>query len=306
MSKLATAIKMLKNPYTFVIGLDINGLIKWMPDSMFAKLSYHGLMGEKLNLKDPKTFNEKLQWLKVYDHRPEYTDLVDKLRAKEMVGNIIGKEHIVPCYGSWERAEDIDFDSLPQSFVLKCNHDQGSVVLVYDKSTLNRNETIRYFADKLKHNTYYGTREYQYKNIKPRVFAEEYLVKDIIDYKFYCFNGEPRFLYCGQDMSAGHNGKVDFYDLNWEPMPFYRTDYLRLGKIPRPHKLDKMIGIAKSLSEDIPFVRIDLFEVDEKIYFSEFTLCPASGYMPFVPKEYDRIVGDWLKLPEKKQGTNRL
>ena len=299
MSKLATAVKMLKNPYTFVIGLDINGLTKWMPDSMFAKLAFHGLMGEKLNLKDPKTFNEKLQWLKVYDHRPEYTALVDKLKAKEVVGGIIGNDHIVPYYGSWEKVEDIDFDSLPESFVLKCNHDQGSVILVPDKKTLDQGETIRYFDKRLKQNTYYGTREYQYKNIKPMVFAEEYLEKDIIDYKFYCFNGVPRFLYCGKDMSSGHTGKVDFYDLNWEQMPFYRTDYLRLGKIPRPCKLDEMIGIAYKLSEGIPFVRIDLFEVDKKIFFSEFTLCPASGYMPFVPKEYDRIIGDWLELPEK-------
>lgn len=292
-------MKMLKNPYTFVIGLDINGLIKWMPDSMFAKLSYRGLMGEKLNLKNPKTFNEKLQWLKVYDHREDYTSLVDKLKAKQIVGSIIGSEHIVPCYGSWENAEQIDFDTLPQRFVLKCNHDQGSVILVSDKETLDKQKTIRYFDDKLKHNTYYGTREYQYKNIKPKVFAEEYLGQNIIDYKFYCFNGIPKFLYCGQDMSLGHMGKVDFFDLSWEPMPFYRTDYQRLGRIPKPYQLDEMIQIAYKLSKGVPFVRIDLFEIDNQIYFSEFTLCPASGYMPFVPKEYDRIVGDWLILPNK-------
>lgn len=299
MSKITTAMKMLKNPYTFVIGLDINGLIKWMPDSMFAKLSYRGLMGEKLNLKNPKTFNEKLQWLKVYDHREDYTSLVDKLKAKQIVGSIIGSEHIVPCYGSWENAEQIDFDTLPQRFVLKCNHDQGSVILVSDKETLDKQKTIRYFDDKLKHNTYYGTREYQYKNIKPKVFAEEYLGQNIIDYKFYCFNGIPKFLYCGQDMSLGHMGKVDFFDLSWEPMPFYRTDYQRLGRIPKPYQLDEMIQIAYKLSKGVPFVRIDLFEIDNQIYFSEFTLCPASGYMPFVPKEYDRIVGDWLILPNK-------
>lgn len=300
MSKLSTAVKMLKNPYTFVIGLDINGLTKWMPDSMFAKLAFHGLMGEKLNLKDPKTFNEKLQWLKVYDHRPEYTALVDKLKAKEVVGGIIGSEHIVPCYGSWEKAENIDFDSLPQAFALKCNHDQGSVILVSDKETLNKTETIKYYKNKLKQNIYYGTREYPYKSIAPRVFAEEYLEKDIVDYKFYCFSGEPKFLYCGQGLTEDHSLKIDFFDLDWNLMPFYRTDYHRLGNIPKPSRLDEMIEIAQKLSKTLPFVRIDLFEVDDKVFFSEFTLYPASGFMPFVPNEYDRIVGDWLILPKKE------
>ena len=301
MSKVKTAIKMLKNPYTFIIGLDINGLTKWLPDSMFVKLAYRGLMGEKLHLDAPKTFNEKLQWLKVYDHRDEYTALADKLKAKEVVGKKIGNQHIVPCYGSWKNAEDIDFTSLPRSFVLKCNHDQGSVILVPDKETMDKNEAISFLNGQLKKNIYYGTREYQYKNIKPMIFAERYLAKDIIDYKFYCFNGIPKFLYCGQDMSSGHTGKVDFYDLNWKNMPFYRTDYQRLGQIPKPNKLDEMIEIAYKLSEGIPFVRIDLFEVENEIYFSEFTLCPASGYMPFVPKEYDRIVGDWLDLSNNRK-----
>ena len=200
----------------------------------------------------------------------------------------------------WNNAKEIDLDLLPSNFVLKCNHDQGSVILVRDKNAINRKDIITTLNKKLKRNAYYGTREYPYKNIPPNVFAEEYLGENIIDYKFYCFNGEPKYLYCGQGLTEDHSLKIDFYDLDWKIMPFYRTDYKRLGPIPRPTKLDEMITIARQLSEGVPFVRIDLFEVNDKVYFSEFTLCPASGFMPFVPKQYDRVIGDMLNLKTDK------
>lgn len=298
MSKIKTALRLLKNPYVFIVGLDRNGLTKWIPDEQFVKIAFRGMMGERLDLKNPKTFNEKLQWLKVYDHKEEYMGLVDKIQAKDLVGDIIGFQHIVPIYGKWESAFDIDFDQLPEQFVLKCNHDQGSVIIVENKYSINTKEIVRTLNYKLKHNAYYGTREYPYKNINPKVFAEEYLGSDIIDYKFYCFNGEPKFLYCGQGLTEDHSLKIDFYDLDWNLMPFYRTDYHRLGNIPKPIHLDEMLKIARMLSKDIPFVRIDLFEVGGNVYFSEFTLCPASGYMPFVPKEYDYIVGEWLRISQ--------
>lgn len=299
MSKIKTAFSLLKNPCVFIVGLDRNGLTRWIPDEQFVKIAYRGMMGERLDLKNPKTFNEKLQWLKVYDHKEEYTGLVDKIQAKDLVGNIIGFQHIVPIYGTWRNAFDIDFDQLPKQFVLKCNHDQGSVIIVENKNSINTKEVIRKLNYKIKQNAYYGTREYPYKNIKPKVFAEEYLGNNIIDYKFYCFNGEPKFLYCGQGLTEDHSLKIDFYDLDWNLMPFYRTDYHRLGNIPKPLHLDEMLIIARMLCKDIPFVRIDLFEVADKVYFSEFTLCPASGYMPFVPKEYDYIVGEWLKISQE-------
>lgn len=299
MSKLKTFLSLIKTPYKMVQALDSNGLIRWMPDTVFARLSFRGEMGYKLNLDNPCTFNEKLQWLKLFDHRPEYTDLVDKLKAKEIVGKKIGLQHIVPIYGAWNRADDIPFDDLPKQHVLKCNHDQGSVIVVPDKSMINKEKTIQILNKKLKRNIYYGTREYPYKNIIPKVFAEKYLGEIMTDYKFYCFNGEPLFLYCSKGMLRAHVGAVDFYDLDWNPMPFYRTDYERLGKIPKPKHLDEMIEISKILSKGVPFVRVDLFEVDDQVFFSEFTLCPASGYMPFVPEEYDAIVGEWLRIPKQ-------
>ena len=297
MLSIKRIVDKILHPTKLIYPLGPSQIFNWMPDKMYCSLAFRGEMGYRLDLNAPKTFNEKLQWLKLYDRRSEYTDMVDKLSAKTIVGKTIGFEHIVKTYGIWDRADKIQFESLPDRFVLKCNHDQGSVVLVSDKSTLDTDETIKKLNMKLRKNLFYETREYPYKNIIPKVFAEEYLENDIIDYKFYCFNGEPKFLYCGQGLTEDHSLKIDFYDLNWNLMPFYRTDYHRLGQIEKPKKLSEMIGIARKLSKGVPFVRIDLFEVDGKVYFSEFTLCPASGYMPFVPKEYDRIVGDWLELP---------
>ena len=233
---------------------------------------------------------------------PEYADLVDKIKAKKIVGEKIGDRYIVPIYGDWATADEIEFDKLPDQFVLKCNHDQGSVILVDDKNSLDKDKTIKELNKKLKINNFYGCREYPYKHIKPRVFAEKYLESRIVDYKFYCFNGSPRFLYCGQGLTTDHSLKIDFFDLDWNRMPFYRTDYHRLGQIPKPKHLSEMIEISKTLSEGIPFVRIDLFEVNDQVYFSEFTLCPAAGFMPFEPKKYDRLVGDWLQLPSVKTG----
>ena len=297
MSGIRGKLDKVLHPVKLVYPLGCLRLLDWMPDELYCRLVFRAKMGEKLDLDDPQTFNEKLQWLKIHDHAPEYQDLVDKIRAKQIIGEKIGFEHIVPTFGAWDSADDIPFDELPQRFVLKCNHDQGSVILVPDKGRLDVPQTKQKLNRKLRKNIFYETREYPYKHIRPKVFAEAYLGNDIIDYKIYCFNGEPRFLYCGRGLTEDHSLRIDFYDLDWRRMPFYRTDYHRLGSVPKPSHLEEMIGIARRLSAGVPFVRIDLFEVDGRVYFSEFTLCPASGHMPFVPKEYDRIVGQWLQLP---------
>ena len=298
MSSIKTAISLLKTPGKMIMPLADRGLFNWLPDKPYLKLVYRGEMGKRLDLEHPQTFNEKLQWLKIHDHNPVYTQLVDKIKAKEIVGSIIGNEHIVPMYGSWDKAEDIPFGSLPEKYVLKCNHDQGSVVLVDSNHEVDKESLRRYYKKRLKRKNYYLTREYGYKNIIPKVFAEKYLGEQIKDYKFYCFNGEPKFLYVGQGLTCDHSLKIDYFDLDWNIMPFYRTDYDRLGSVTKPQQLEQMIEIATKLSEGFPFVRIDLFEIDDVVYFSEFSPCPASGYMPFVPNEYDRIVGSWLKLQE--------
>lgn len=297
--------KYIKKPSNILIGLISHGYMEWLGDKSLVSLLYKLQKGKLLNLDNPQTFNEKLQWLKVYDHNPIYTKLVDKIQVKQIIGQKIGKEHIVPLIGKWENPKDIPFDKLPKQFVLKCNHDQGSVVLVHDKDTINQKEVCSFLKYKLGRNNYFGTREYGYKNIRPMVFAEKYLGKTIKDYKFYCFNGVPKFLYVGQGLTRDHSLKIDYFDLNWNIMPFYRTDYKRLGMVEKPKHLAKMIDVAHKLCQDIPFVRIDLFEVNDQVYFSEFTLCPASGHMPFVPLEYDSIVGSWLTLQKFDNKTGK-
>jgi len=296
MSKISTLFRIIKKKDDLIAPLGANGFFNWMSDEQYLKLLYKATMHKRLNLENPTTFNEKLQWLKIHDHNPEYTGWVDKIEAKKKIAKILGERYVVPTLDQWANAKDISFDNLPEQVVLKCNHDQGSVMIIDDIKSISRDHIIKYYSSRLSRNPYPGTREYPYKYIKPFVFAEKYLEKSIIDYKFYCFNGEPRFLYCGQGLTADHSLKIDFYDTNWKRMPFYRTDYMRLGNIPKPKCLEEMIEISKLLAKDVPFVRIDLFEVDGQVYFSEFTLCPASGFMPFVPEEYDHVVGEWLDL----------
>ncbi len=288
--------KYITQPSKLFYVLNNRGLLKWVSDETVAKKKYREKMGIDLNLNPPVTFNEKLQWLKLHDHNPAYVELVDKIAAKEKVGTMIGSEHIVPLLGAWDDARKIDFDALPDQFVLKCNHDQGSVVVVPDKSALDKERVISFLNKKRKLNNYWNTREYVYKDIHPMVFAEQFLGGQIKDYKFYCFNGVPKFLYVGQGLTIDHSLKIDYFDMNWNLMPFYRTDYHRLGMVDKPKHFDEMKEIAIKLSKGIPFVRIDLFEENDRVYFSEFTLYPASGCMPFEPKEYDKIIGEWIDI----------
>ncbi len=280
--------------------LNNRGLLRWVSDQTVAKKKYRRKMGQELQLDPPVTFNEKIQYLKLHDHNPRYTELVDKLAAKRVVGERIGSEYIVPLLGQWSRAEDIDFDALPERFVLKCSHDQGSVIVVPDKSRLDRAAAVAFLSKRLKRNNYWNTREYCYKHIEPAVLAEEFLGGQIRDYKFYCFGGTPRFLYVGQGLTADHSLRIDYFDMEWNLMPFHRTDYARLGMVEKPKHFETMKRIAEELSRGMPFVRIDLFEEHDRVYFSEFTLYPASGCMPFEPKEYDRTVGEWLALDQRK------
>lgn len=306
MSKSAVLHRALNHPDQIFLILGTGGYLNWLSDERYLRMLYRFRTGKKLRLDNPITFNEKLQWLKIYDRNEKYPGFVDKITAKEIVGHIIGEKHIVPIYGVWNNADDINFDMLPNQFVLKCNHDQGSVVLIHDKESFDREKAVNFLNSKIKKSPFPGTREYAYKSIVPKVFAEKYLGGAIIDYKFYCFNGEPLFLYCGRGLTADHSLKIDFFDMNWNLMPFYRTDYERLGAIPKPDHFNEMISIAKELSKDIPFVRIDLFEVNDCVYFSEFTLCPAAGFMPFVPEKYDEIVGSWLTLPVMTNNKNTI
>lgn len=279
-------------------------LLDWLPDKIYLKIMYYACMHEKLNLKNPRSFNEKLQWIKLYDRSPEYTQMVDKYEAKGYVADRIGKQYIIPTLGIWKHFDDIDFKLLPNQFVLKCTHDSGGLVICRDKNKLDLNAAKKKIEKSLSTNYYYNGREWPYKDIKPRIIAEEYMEdngsKELIDYKFYCFGGEPRFLYVSKGLENHQTARISFVTLDWKPATFGRSDYKPFEKLPnKPQNFEKMVELARELSKGYSFLRVDLYEINGRIYFSELTFSPNAGMMPFSPKNYDYILGDMLILPKR-------
>lgn len=279
---------------------------KYIPDKIFLKYLYYKRMDKKIDLTCPQTFNEKLQWLKLYDRSPEYTKMVDKHEAKKYVADVIGEEYIIPTLGVWNKFEDIDFNQLPNQFVLKCTHDSGGLVICKDKANLNIKEAKKKINKSLKRNYYYSGREWPYKNVKPRIIAEKYMAtaeqKELIDYKFFCFNGKPNFLYISEGLSNHATARMSFANMNYEKTEFYRRDYKPFELLPqKPINFNKMKEFAENLSKDIPFLRVDFYEIEGKIYFGELTFFPCSGYIPFEPEEWDKKLGDMLELPKEKK-----
>ena len=281
-----------------------------IPDQLYVQKVFEKKMGQKLDLKNPQTFNQKLQWLLLYNRRPEFTLMVDKYLVKPYVANIIGEEHIIPTLGVYDRFDDIDFDALPEQFVLKCNHDSGGLAICRDKKTFDKNKAKTNITHSLKADFYAYWREYHYKNVKRKIIAEQYmedsLGTSLTDYKFYCFDGEPKFLYVSYGFENHEITTVSFVDLDWKPMPFGRNDYKPMKTLPpKPAHFDEMIEIAKKLSAGHSFLRVDLYEINNTVYFSELTIIPCTGHMPFDPPEYDKIIGDMLVLPEKYKKHRR-
>lgn len=297
----------LDKNYRFVI-LSSFGFYRSMDDIEFCKKSYYAHTGRVLNLDNPQSFNEKLQWLKLYYKNPLYTKMVDKYEVRKIVEERVGSEYLTPLLGVWDKPEQINFDLLPQKFVLKCTHNSGlGMCICKDKAKLNIHKVTKSLTKGLKENHFYREREWPYKNAKPRIIAEKFLENTefggLIDYKFYCFNGIPRFLYIGfaDIVDDIKHDKMSFLTLDWEKAPFYRTDHEPLSTIPeKPCCFDEMISIAKKLSEGIPFVRVDLFMVDNKVFFSEFTFTPGGGLGIFSPYEWEMEIGSWIDLEEVK------
>lgn len=273
-----------------------------MSDGEFIKKYYKYKTGKELNLDSPKTFNEKLQWLKLYDRNPLFTSLTDKIKVKEIIGKLIGTQYILPTIAVWSNPKDIDFKKLPNSFVLKCNHDSGSAIVCKNKNSLNIKATLKKIAEAYNTNYYLQSREWPYKNIEKKIFAEKYIESEdgsgIVDYKFYCFNGEPKFLYISRGMDHHQTAQMAFFDLNGKKMPFNRLDYNQLDCFDVPSNFEELKKLAKKLAiySEASFVRVDLYSVSGKIYFSEFTFYPAGGYTPFDPSTADEELGDLLNL----------
>lgn len=270
-------------------------------DETFIKIKWRfSKMGYPLNLEHPKTFNEKLQWLKLHNRRPEYTIIVDKIKVKQWVADRIGPQFIIPTLGVWDRAEDIDFETLPNQFVLKCNHNSGGVYICKDKSNMDKEKVIKRLQKELKQNYYWRNREWPYKDIKPRVIAEQYMedeTGELRDYKFFCFDGEVKALFIASDRTKNVETKFDFYDENFKHLPL--TNGHPNAEIPPsiPVSFEGMKELAAKLSKGIPQVRVDLYEIRGCVYFGEMTLFHWSGMKPFNPEEWDYKFGSWIRFP---------
>lgn len=277
-----------------------------MPDAEYLKKQYKHIMGQNLDLDNPKKFSEKLQWLKLFDRKPLYTVMVDKILAKEYIANLIGSEYIIPTIGVWSNPNEINFDALPNKFVLKCNHNSGlGMCICKDKNELNKKEIIKKLSKGLSQNYFFNGREWPYKDVNRLIFAEKLMedVKDkdelgLIDYKFFCFNGVPRFAYVAQGAAKEYISNITLLDLNWNPLPFQRLDHPQFKVIPKkPINLDKMLKFSTIIARNIPFLRVDFYEINDKLYFGEATFFPGSGYIPFNPPEWDEKLGEWISLP---------
>ena len=273
----------------------------------FLKRMYRIKIGRELILNNPTTYTEKLQWLKLYDHRPEYTRMVDKYAVKEYVAEKIGSEYVVPLLGVWDRVEDIDFNKLPEKFVLKTTHDSGGIVICKDKEKFDVKEAKRKIEKFRKRNYYDHNREWPYKNVPHRIIAEKYMedsyYKELRDYKFFTFGGEPKVLYIAQGRGSKNETVADFFDMDFNHLPF--TIDHDMAEVPpkKPENFELMKELAAKLSKGTPQLRVDFYEVDGKVYFGEMTFFHCSGMEAFHPEEWDRIFGDWVILPEKKVET---
>ena len=301
---MASIFKLIKNPAKIVYVFDKLGISKIIPDRAYLSLKYRANFEKKLNLKNPQTFNEKLQWLKLYDRNPEYTRMVDKYEAKKYVAERIGEEYIIPTLGVWDKVEDIDFDSLPNQFVLKCTHDSGGLVICRDKSQLNVDEAKKKLNKALKNNFYYLFREWPYKNVKPRIIAEEYMedtdTRELRDYKFFCFDGVAKALFIATErQKEGEEVKFDFYDINFKHLDFRQGHPNSTVEIKKPETFEKMKELAEKLTKKLPQVRVDFYEVDGNTYFGELTFFHHAGLVPFDPEEWDITFGSWIQLPKK-------
>lgn len=281
------------------------GITRFMSDKKYLEAMFYYKMGKHLDLENPKTFNEKLQWLKLFDRKPEYTTMVDKYATKKYVADRIGEQYIIPTLGVWERFDDIDFDKLPNQFVMKCTHDSGGLVICRDKSKFNVSEARAKINKSLKSNYFYAGREWPYKNVRPQIIAELYMedskTSELRDYKFFCFDGKVKALFIASDrQSSTEETKFDFFDENYVHIPV-TNGHPNASVLPdKPICFDEMKRLASVLSKGIPHLRVDFYEVEGRVFFGELTFSHWSGFMPFSPEKWDNVFGSWISLPNKQ------
>ncbi|MEL7660876.1 ATP-grasp fold amidoligase family protein [Acetobacterium wieringae] len=295
--------KAIQTPGRFFMNLIYRfpAISKKIDDKEYLKFIYFFCFWKKLNLENPETFSEKLQWLKLYDRRDIYTKIVDKYLVKDYVENFIGLEYVIPTLGVWDRFEDIDFDALPNQFVLKCTHDSGGLVICKDKKELNIEMAKRKINKCLMRNFYYLGREWPYKNVIPRIIAEPFISDkngELKDYKFFCFSGTPRMLFIASDREI--DTRFDFFDANFKHLPFTNGHANSEKSLEYPQQFEMMKRLAAILSKNFPQIRVDFYNVDGKIYFGELTLFHFSGFVPYEPNFWDIEIGKWVELPQNR------
>ena len=291
-----------KHPGRVVLWLGCRGWLPFVSDEAYIKLQFKEMFSYPVDLTHPRTLNEKLQWLKLHDRKPEYTTMVDKYAAKAWIAERIGGEYIIPTLGVWDHFDDIDFDALPDRFILKCTHDSGSVIRVKDKARLDRPAARKKLEKALRRNWFYVAREWAYKDVPPRIIAEEYLVDEsgteLKDYKLFCFNGKPEYVEVDFNREIQH--KLNPYDFDWNPLNFCdssKNDYT--ADIRKPERLLDMYKIAEMLSKNMKFLRVDFYSIGSRIYIGELTLYPGAGFIQFDPPSVDRKYGDLLDLGDE-------
>ncbi len=296
----------LKNSLVFVIEeIIMRKFFSFLPDKQFTALDYFIAKRKLLNLKQPKTFNEKLQWIKLYGGLEKYTEYVDKYRVRGFIRKSIGKKYLTPLIGAWDKFDDIDFDQLPGQFVLKATHGSGYVFICKDKTSLNIPALKKTVSRWLSINFYNVNREIQYKDCQPKIICEKYLEDEyggLVDYKIYCFSGKPRFI----EIHAGRfiRHKAGFLDINFHKLPISCPGYPFPDNVKKPDNLKEMIRVAYKLSRIFPFIRVDLYSVKNKIYFGELTFTPANGLLMYDPPEVDYQLGELIDLSKFKKNQN--
>lgn len=290
----------IKKPALIIHYLGMHGWFHWMSDEAYIRMIYRIHFGAYPDLENPKLFNEKLQWLKLHDRNPQYTTMVDKFEAKKYISNLIGEGYVIPNLGVWDHVEDIDFDALPNQFILKCTHDSGSVVICRDKASFDIKTAKKKIRKSLKRNYFYSGREWPYLNVKPRIIAEKY-VEDtpgeaLQDLKFFCFDGIPKIMYMSRDKAD--NPETDFFDMDFNHINLRMRD--KNSDIPyeKPREFEEMRKIAERLSDGIPHLRVDFYIVNGHVYVGELTFYHCSGFAPISPEDWNYRLGEWINLPQ--------
>lgn len=295
----------LSDPKKIIFSLGMKGKLGFIRDEPYLKLMYWAKTGKKLNIDNPITFNEKLQWLKLHDKNPEYSKMVDKYEAKRWVAERIGDEYIIPTLGVWDSFDAIDFEQLPNQFVLKCTHDSGGLVICKNKNTFDKLKAKRKIEASLKRNYFLVGREYPYKNVKPRIIAEKYMedntTKELRDYKIFTFDGVAKALFITSNRQIGKT-TADYFDINFKPLDF-TWGFPHSKTLPsKPESFEQMVNAAECLAKNTVELRVDFYEVNGKAYFGEMTFFDGSGFDTFEPEEWDKKFGNLIKLPENMGG----